>query len=144
MHNHIPTFSPLFIPMLMPQPPPTASLTCVFRHTQLCPYPLPPFQNNSHPWLTVSASHARTRVGMPCRSAHHSFWLPRYSSMLHQFNSKTYTFPLPVPIILSLTFSTTKLAISYLCFQAPPLFFSNSFAKYSSILNAREKFGIEK
>jgi hypothetical protein len=64
--------------------------------------------------------------------------------MLHQFNIKTYTFPLPVPTIPALTFSTTKLAISYLCFQAPPLFFSNSFVKFSSIFNARQQFGIEK
>ena len=111
MRNCIPTFSPLFIPMRMPQLPPTAPLTCVFRHVWSRPYPLSPFQSNSNtsnPWLTVSTSHAWTRVGTPCRSAHHSFWLPRYSSMLHQFNIKTYTFPLPVPIIPSVTFSTTK------------------------------------
>ena len=145
-HNHIPAFLPLLVPMLMPQPPPTAPLTCIFRHTWPCPYPLSPFQSNantSHPWLTVSASHAWIWVGMPCRSAHHSFWLPRYSCVLHQFNIKTYTFPLPVPTIPSLTFSTTKLAISYLCFQGP-LLFSNPSVKISSIFNARQQFGIEK
>ena len=56
-----PPSPPLFIPMLMPQPPPTTPLTCVFRHARPRPYPLSPFQSNSntsHPWLTVSASHA--------------------------------------------------------------------------------------
>ena len=59
MRNCIPAFSPLFIPMRMPQPPPTAPLTCVFRHARLRPYPLSPFQSNSntsHPWLTVSTN----------------------------------------------------------------------------------------
>ena len=61
------------------------------------------------------------------------------STQLHQFNMKheTFTdydltigtFPLLVPTIPSLTFSTTtKLANSwYLCFQAPPSFFCSIF-----------------
>ena len=60
-HNRIPAFSPLFIPTLMHQPPPTTPLTCVSRHARPRPYPLSPFQSNpntSHLWLTVSASHA--------------------------------------------------------------------------------------
>ena len=57
-HNHIPAFSPLFISMLMPQPPPTTPLTCVFRHMQPHPYSLSPFQYNSNTSsMAVSASH---------------------------------------------------------------------------------------
>ena len=118
-------------------------------HAQPCPYPLSPFQsssNTSHLWLTVSASHAWTRVGMPCRSAHHSFWLPRYSSILHQFNLKIYTSPLPNPTIPFLTFSTTMYkACNFISvFSGSSIILFKCFCKFSSIFNARQKFGIEK
>ena len=127
-HNLIPTLSPL---LPTPQPPSTTPLTCVFRHARPRPYPLSPFQSNakaSHSWLTVSASRVH-RVGVPC-----SFF-PVTSLLLQlkyvtsiqycniHISSSVFYYPFP-------HISTTKLVISYLCFQAPPLFFSNSFVRF--------------
>ena len=47
-HTTVSPLSPPFISMLMPQPPPTTPLTCVFRHARPRPYPLSPFQSNSN------------------------------------------------------------------------------------------------
>ena len=114
-HNCIPAFSPpLFIPMLMPQPPPTTPLTCVFRHARPRPYPLSPFQSNSN------TSSVADCFREPCVNAsrHAMSLCPPFllvASLLKYITS------------IHSVLQFTKLAISYLCFQAPPLFFSNSF-----------------